>query len=91
MHLDHKILWNTVSSHFAFVKDNPCIRKNDLIIHDRLADRQSAESDHFTRTLISTIEEFSTVERAKCLYPSTLPISGQMYNPSILPTIEEEY
>jgi hypothetical protein len=29
MHLDHKIPWNTVSSHFAFIKekDDPCIDK----------------------------------------------------------------
>ncbi|KAJ5598019.1 hypothetical protein N7537_008103 [Penicillium hordei] len=91
MHLDHKIPWNTVSSHFSFIKDNPCIRKNDLIIHDRLADRQSAEFTHFTRTLISTVEEFSTTERAKYPRPGALPTSGPLYNSSILPTIEEKY
>ncbi|OQE18021.1 hypothetical protein PENFLA_c022G05984 [Penicillium flavigenum] len=91
MHLDHKIPWNTVSSHFAFVKDNPCIREHDFIIHDRLADRQSPEFNHFTRTLISTIEEFSTTERAKYPRPAALPTSGPLYDSSILPTIEEKY
>ncbi|KAJ5967493.1 hypothetical protein N7501_003741 [Penicillium viridicatum] len=91
MHLDHKIPWNTVSSHFAFIKDNPCTHKNDLVIHDRLADRQSAEFNHFTRTLISTIEEFSTTERAKYPHPGALPTSGPLYDSSILPTIEEKY
>ena len=90
MHLDHKIPWNTVSSHFAFIKDNR-IPKNDLIIHDRLADRQSAEFNHFTRTLISTIEEFSTTERAKYPHPTALPTSGPLYDSSILPAIEEKY
>jgi hypothetical protein len=33
-----------------------CIRERDFIIHDRLADRQSPEFNHFTRALISTIE-----------------------------------
>ncbi|KAF3013868.1 hypothetical protein E8E15_004127 [Penicillium rubens] len=91
MHLDHKIPWNTVSSHFAFIKGNPCIRERDFIIHDRLADRQSPEFNHFTRTLISTIEEFSTTERAKYPRPDALPTSGPLYDSSILPTIEETY
>ncbi|CAI7599730.1 unnamed protein product [Penicillium palitans] len=90
MHLNHKIPWNTVSSHFAFIKD-PCVRKNDLIIHDRFANRQSAEFNHFTPTLISTIEEFSTTERAKYPHPTALPTSGPLYDSSILPTIEEKY
>ena len=91
MHLDHKIPWNTVSSHFAFIKGNLCIRERDFIIHDRLADRQSPEFNHFTRTLISTIEEFSTTERAKYPRPDALPTSGPLYDSSILPTIEERY
>ena len=93
MHLDHKIPWNTVSSHFAFIKekDDPCIRKNDLIIHDRFADRESAEFKYFTRSLISTIEEFSTTERAKYPCPTALPTSGPLYDSSILPTIEGKY
>jgi hypothetical protein len=79
MHLDHKLPWNTVSAHFAFIKDNPYIRKNDFVIHNRLADRQTAELNHFTQTLISTIEEFSTTERAK--YPP--PCRSTKIRPSI--------
>lgn len=91
MHLDHKLPWNTVSSHFAFIKDNPSIRKNDFVIHDHFADRQSAEFNHFTRTLISTIEEFSTTERAKYPSPAALPKSGPLYDSCILSSIEEKY
>ncbi|KAF7592794.1 hypothetical protein BBP40_012476 [Aspergillus hancockii] len=92
MHLDHKIPWNTVSSHFAFIKENPYKhRENDFVIHDRLADRQSAELNHFTRALISTIEEFSTTERAKYPPPADLPTSGPLYDSSILPAIEQKY
>ncbi|PKX90116.1 uncharacterized protein P174DRAFT_412857 [Aspergillus novofumigatus IBT 16806] len=91
MHLDHKLPWNTVSAHFAFIKDNPYIRKNDFVIHDRLADRQSAELNHFMQTLISTIEEFSATERAKYPPPAALPKSGPLYDSSILPSIEKKY
>ncbi|KAJ5184644.1 hypothetical protein N7472_009484 [Penicillium cf. griseofulvum] len=91
MHLDHQIPWNTVSSHFAFVKESPSFRENNFIIHDHLADRQSGELNYFTRALISTIEEFSTTERAKYPQPTALPTSGPLYDSSILPAIEEKY
>ncbi|KAK6838374.1 hypothetical protein RU639_000493 [Aspergillus parasiticus] len=64
MHLDHKIPWNTISSHFGFIKEiqyKNC--KDDFVIYDRFADRQSAELKHFTKTLVSVIEEFATTER----------------------------
>ncbi|KXG45338.1 uncharacterized protein PGRI_042510 [Penicillium griseofulvum] len=91
MHLDHKIPWNTASSHFGFIKERPGIRENDFSVHDKLSDRQSGELNYFTRSLISTIEEFSTTERAKYPQPSALPTSGPLYDSSILPAIEEKY
>ncbi|KAE8316320.1 hypothetical protein BDV41DRAFT_573979 [Aspergillus transmontanensis] len=80
MHLDHKIPGNTISSHFGFIKEiqyKNC--KDDFVIHDRFADRQSAELKHFTKTLVS--------------YPpsTALPTSGLLFDTSILPAIEQKY
>ncbi|KAE8364418.1 hypothetical protein BDV27DRAFT_128471 [Aspergillus caelatus] len=92
MHLDHKLPWNTVSSHFGFIKENQYKnRKNDFVIHDRFADRQPAELNYFTKTLISVIEEFATTERAKYPPSTALPTSGPLFDTSILPVIEQKY
>ncbi|KAE8375934.1 hypothetical protein BDV26DRAFT_266685 [Aspergillus bertholletiae] len=92
MHLDHKLPWNTISAHFGFIKENQYKnRKNDFAIHDRFADRQSAELNHFTKTLISVIEEFATTERAKYPPSTDLPTSGPLFDASILPAIEQKY
>ncbi|KAB8230015.1 uncharacterized protein BDW43DRAFT_321716 [Aspergillus alliaceus] len=92
MHLNHKLPWNTVSSHFTFIKENPCKnRETDFIIHDRFIDRQSAELNYFTRTLISTIEEFATTERTKYPPATELPTSGPLFDTSLLTAVEQKY
>ncbi|KAE8151015.1 hypothetical protein BDV25DRAFT_153387 [Aspergillus avenaceus] len=92
MHLNHKIPWNTVSSHFLFVKENPYKnRETDFIIHDRLVDCQGGELKYFTGALIAAIEEFATTERAKYPAPKDLPKAGPLFDASVLTSVEQKY
>ncbi|KAK2751711.1 hypothetical protein FQN54_008934 [Arachnomyces sp. PD_36] len=70
MHLDHKIPWNTIASHFKFIRNNPhrIEHRTDLTPRDK--DTQANDLNHFTRVLASTIRDFAKTERAK--YPAKI-------------------
>ncbi|KAJ5997787.1 hypothetical protein N7522_009447 [Penicillium canescens] len=65
MHLDHKIPWNTASSHFVLVKLNPHYTPRRTNLFPRNSASQANDLNHFARVLVNTIREFSTTERAK--------------------------
>ncbi|KAJ4250984.1 hypothetical protein NW762_011634 [Fusarium torreyae] len=62
MHLDHKIPWEAIASHFTFVKSDPN-DNYDLVALNQLS--QTATLGHFSRVVFATIKEFSDTEIAK--------------------------
>ncbi|CAG8234007.1 unnamed protein product [Penicillium salamii] len=92
MHLDHKIPWNTASSHFELLRKSPsCFPLRTNLFVRRLR-AQSNDLNHFTRVLISTIREFSTTERLK--YPESAEesaLSKELFSTELLAYPERRF
>ncbi|PWY81606.1 hypothetical protein BO94DRAFT_536866 [Aspergillus sclerotioniger CBS 115572] len=67
MHLDHKIPWNTAATHVTYIKNNPQFTPRRTDLFTRSKPSESTDLNHFRRTLIRTIREFSTTEESKPL------------------------
>lgn len=94
MHLDHKIPWNTVSSHFTLVKSNPRYTPRYTDLFPRNLASQANDLNHFARVLINTIREFSTTERAKYpvdMHATPLPEPGKLFSDELLAYPESKY
>ncbi|PYI01601.1 hypothetical protein BO78DRAFT_327222 [Aspergillus sclerotiicarbonarius CBS 121057] len=67
MHLDHKIPWNTAATHVNIIRCNPRFtpRRTDFFARNKAT--ESTDLNHFRRTLIKTIREFSITEESKPL------------------------
>ncbi|OJJ67680.1 hypothetical protein ASPBRDRAFT_47719 [Aspergillus brasiliensis CBS 101740] len=72
MHLDHKIPWNTAAAHLRIIRNNPHLtpRRTDFFARNRPT--ESSDLNHFRRTLIKTIREFSRTEESKPTPPESL-------------------
>lgn len=79
MHQEHNVPWNTVASHFRFIRDNPqrTPRKTGLFALNQ--PRQAQDLNHFVRALAQTITTFGRTERAK--YPASYlsPSTGKLF------------
>ncbi|OOF90430.1 hypothetical protein ASPCADRAFT_211998, partial [Aspergillus carbonarius ITEM 5010] len=72
MHLDHKIPWNTAATHINYIRSNPRFTPRRTDFFSRNKPSESTDLNHFRRTLIHTIREFSTTEESKPLTPVAL-------------------
>ncbi|KAM0550757.1 hypothetical protein ACHAPJ_008822 [Fusarium lateritium] len=78
MHLDHKIPWKTIASHFTFVKSDSN-DKYDLVALN--LPPQSATLGHFSHVVSATMKEFSDTEIAKV---ETSKASGKLFSDDVL-------
>lgn len=69
MHLDHKIPWNTASTHFSLIKCNRRFTPHRTDLFSRNKPSEPADLRHFRHVFIATIREFSTTEQTKPLSP----------------------
>ena len=94
MHLDHKIPWNTASSHFTLVQSNPHYTPRRTGLFPRNLASQPNDLNHFVRVLVNTIREFSTTERAKYpvdVYATPLREPGKLFSDELLAYPERKY
>ncbi|KAF4949574.1 hypothetical protein FSARC_13439 [Fusarium sarcochroum] len=78
MHLDHKIPWKTIASHFTFVKSDTS-DNYDLVALN--SPSQTATLGHFSRVVSATIKEFSDTEISKV---ETSQGKGKLFSDDIL-------
>ncbi|KAJ6626857.1 hypothetical protein B0H10DRAFT_1870269 [Mycena sp. CBHHK59/15] len=88
MHQAHNIAWNSLSSHLIYIKDNGRYTPRRTDLFPRQLPTQGNSLNHFSRTLATTIKEFSDTERAK--YPARYdaPVQGQLFSSDILSRYE---
>lgn len=94
MHLDHKIPWNTVSSHFALVRSNPHYTPRRTDLFPRNLPSQTNDLKHFARVLVNTIRVFSTTERAKYavdMHATPLAEQGKLFSDELLTYPERKF
>ncbi|GKZ33140.1 hypothetical protein AbraIFM66950_002924 [Aspergillus brasiliensis] len=72
MHLDHKIPWNTAATHLRIIRNNPHFTPRRTDFFARNKPTESSDLNHFRRTLIKTIREFSRTEESKPTPPESL-------------------
>ncbi|CAG8123645.1 unnamed protein product [Penicillium salamii] len=91
MHLDHKIPWQTASSHYELLRKSPSFPiRTDMFV--RRLRTQLNDLNHFTRVLINTIHEFSTTEREK--YPGIAEepaLSKELFSAELLTYAERKF
>lgn len=91
MHLDHKIPWNTVASHFQYVCDNIGVTPQRTGLFPGGLPSQANDLNHFRSRLIATIREFSKTQQLKTpdLPPST--DSSSLFSDDVLFFPERRY
>lgn len=91
MHLDHKILWNTVASHLKYVQSNPHVTPHitDLFALDLPS--QSNDLNHFRRVLIATIHEFAHTKERKAPDVAGILDSAPLFSGNLLSYPERKY
>ncbi|KAI9155003.1 hypothetical protein HJFPF1_07564 [Paramyrothecium foliicola] len=65
MHLDHKLSWATVASHFKLVRLNKAYTPTRTDIFSAKKDNQENDLGHFRRKFCAVLKEFSSTERQK--------------------------
>lgn len=88
MHLDHKIPWNTASTHFDLIRCNRRFTPHRTDLFPRHKPSESTDLNHFRRVFIATIREFSTTEQSKPLSPTS---SDKLISDSLLSYPERKY
>ncbi|KAG8673781.1 hypothetical protein FPOAC2_07253 [Fusarium poae] len=78
MHLDHKLPWKTIASHFTLAKSETNANYNLKALG---LPTQDAALGHFSRVFIATIEEFSNTETSK-INPDQ--INGKLFSDDVL-------
>ncbi|KAF5008208.1 hypothetical protein FDECE_5507 [Fusarium decemcellulare] len=78
MHLDHKVPWNTIASHFTFTKAGSS-SNYDLVALGLPG--QTAAISHFSRVFVATIKEFSDTEIVKI---KSNQASGKLFSDRVL-------
>ncbi|OJJ87459.1 uncharacterized protein ASPGLDRAFT_120308 [Aspergillus glaucus CBS 516.65] len=85
MHLDHKIPWNTASTHFNLIRCNRRFTPHRTNLFSRNKPSESTDLSHFRRVFIATIREFS---HTKPLSPISL---DKLISDSLLSYPERKY
>ncbi|KAH6994648.1 hypothetical protein EDB82DRAFT_502232 [Fusarium venenatum] len=78
MHLDHKLPWKTIASHFTLARAESSANYNLIALG---LPSQDAALGHFSRVLIATIEEFSNTETSKV---NTDQVNGKLFSDDVL-------
>ncbi|KAF8063176.1 hypothetical protein FPV67DRAFT_1505346 [Lyophyllum atratum] len=83
MHQEHILPWNTLTSHFRFIRDNPQITPHRTGFFALNKPRQTQDLNHFVRVLSQTITTFAQTERKK--HPETFaaPSTGQLFSDTL--------
>lgn len=87
MHQDHALHWHAVAANLVYVYDNPRFTPRRTDLFPRNLPTQTKSLHYFVRALASTIQSFSTTERAK--YPASFggADSGKVYPDELLSSI----
>ncbi|KAM0368664.1 hypothetical protein HYE67_007950 [Fusarium culmorum] len=78
MHLDHKLPWKTIASHFTLARDGSSPNYNLIALG---LSTQGAALGHFSRIFIATIEEFSNTETSKI---NLNQVNGKLFSDDVL-------
>ncbi|KAL6915464.1 hypothetical protein ACHAPO_009855 [Fusarium lateritium] len=78
MHLDHKLPWKTIASHFTLARDGSSANYNLVALG---LPSQDAALGHFSRVLMATIEEFSNTETSKIIPDQD---NGKLFSDDVL-------
>lgn len=88
MHLDHKIPWNTASTHFNLIRCNRRFTPHRTDLFSRNRPSELTDLSHFRRVFIATIREFSTSEQTK---PLSSISPDKLISDSLLSYPERQY
>ncbi|KAJ7785870.1 hypothetical protein B0H16DRAFT_1488319 [Mycena metata] len=84
MHQAHNIAWDSLTANLIFISENPAVTPRRTGFFPRELPTQGKTLGHFSRTLASTVREFSDTERAKYPPHFDAPLRGQLFSDTIL-------
>ncbi|KAF8063174.1 hypothetical protein FPV67DRAFT_231517 [Lyophyllum atratum] len=83
MHQEHTLPWNTLTSHFKFIRDNPQMTPRRTGFFALNKPRQTQDLNHFVRVLSQTITTFAQTERKKHPQTFAAPSTGQLFSDTL--------
>jgi hypothetical protein len=92
MHLDHKLPWSTLASHFKLVRHNKSVTPRCTNIFSAKKENESKEIGHFERKFCATLKEFSLTEQQKCNPDTDFKEDGdELFSDDVLTFLERHY